>query len=262
MNIEFIKNKKVVITITSCKRIKQFEQTLTSLHENFIDLDLIDLIIHYDDSSSDNDRIIMQSLMQKLFPDKLICRRYFDDSSFSSKKRHMEIMKIWKSDLELLDIDYVFHTEDDWLYTTKFSISEAIKIMEDNSSISQVNYSQNLRKFPDNLVPKIIGDFWEWVYLENLDLQQNIFLDEVEMQLSNIPGYWCYFINWPHFSFRPGLTDIKKISKIQTFNNIGESFELEFATRYSKLYKTFCYKKRVCEHIGDKSSYELNNSKR
>lgn len=253
------------ITITTCKRLDFFNKTISSFKNHFLDLDLIDIIIHYDDCSSEEDRKSMENTLNKEFPNKLISHRYFDSNSFESDKRHMEIMKIWKSDLESLNIKYVFHTEDDWLYKIDFSISDAIDLIKSKPEIAQVTFSQELRRFPKGMSTKYEGDFWEWLYFDNINIQANLFLDEVEMELVNVPGYWCYFINWPHFGFRPGIIDVDRLKKLDNFNGSEESFELEFAKRYSKHYKTYCYKHRVCDHLGwddKKSSYALNNSKR
>ena len=46
----------IALTITTCKRINLFEKTISSFVKECEDYKLIDIIIHYDDSSSLNDR--------------------------------------------------------------------------------------------------------------------------------------------------------------------------------------------------------------
>ena len=56
---------------------------------------------------------------------------------------------------------------------------------------------------------------------------------------------------------------IKKLKLLDNFNDSMSSFELEFATRFAKKYKSFLHSKRICYHLGfDNSSYDLNNSER
>ncbi len=251
------------ITITTCKRLNMFKQMLASLRQNLLDPDFIDIIIHYDDCSSNADRQEMYNLLETTFPNKFIFTRTFERDSFNTLKRHMEIMKEWKSDLCKMNLDYVFHTEDDFLYLKNFSLSEASCLLKDDKNVAYVGFSQELREFPDEYKNiKQIGNFWEWVYDENKPVLTNLFLDKVVINKSKIPGFWCYYINWPYFSFRPGIHDVKKLSNISTFREETISFELEFSIRYAKLYKSFFHIDEICTHIGDESAYTLNQSNR
>jgi hypothetical protein len=45
-----------------------------------------------------------------------------------------------------------------------------------------VSFSQSFKKFPNHIIPKTIGDYWEWYYDENLPLNCNL------LQLAQIPG--------------------------------------------------------------------------
>ena len=161
------------------------------------------------------------------------------------------------------DIDYVFHLEDDWLFDKEFSLIESIDLMESETDVAYVGFSWDKKEFPEELfIPKLIGNFWEWYYSDKYELCEPLFIDTVEMKyLPN--GHWVKYINWPYFSFRPGLHSIKKINKLENFNDKMDSFELEFSIRFADFYKSFFYAQSVCKHIGkDKSSYELNNSNR
>jgi hypothetical protein len=204
----------------------------------------------------------MYKILSINFPGVEIHSRYFERDSFSSKKRHMEIMKIWKDDITN-HLDFVFHTEDDWLFTKEFEISSAIDLLKNNTDIAQVGFSQVLRNPPDEFGKVTIkNNFWEWIYKPDLPNQHHLFMDYDEMSLSEVEGYWCYFINWPHFGFRPSVIDVLKISTLESFSDSGDSFELDFANRYSKKFKSYFTTERICKHIGDVSSYEINESKR
>ena len=104
------------LTITTCKRIDLFEKTIISFTKECKDYDLIDIIIHYDDSSSLEDRNKMFSLLNRLFPETLIVSKRFNTNSFNTNRRHLKIMKKWKEDIKFFNIDYVFHLEDDWFF--------------------------------------------------------------------------------------------------------------------------------------------------
>jgi len=258
------KGLHIALTITGCKRPELFEKTILSLSDKLSDIHLIDTIIHYDDSSDDDARKYMRSILESKFPDKLICYRYFDKESFKSEKRHMCVMNHWIQDLNRLGVDYVLHTEDDWLYTHNFSITDAITILTSDERCGQVGFSQPIRKFPDDVIIEFIGDYWKWYYRDDLPLLQNLFMDETIIELYNIPGFWTYYINWPHFSLRPGVFSVERIGSLGNFESEGDvSFELDFANKYVTKFHTYIHKVCICEHIGDmNSSYDLNNSKR
>lgn len=250
----------IALTITTCKRYELFDATISSFSTHCKDIDLFDFIIHYDDSSSEDDRSRMRKKLKEIFPSKQIFNVNFEKNNFKSSRRHLEIMKIWKSQIMLFD--YVFHLEDDWLFVNDFNIREAIDLMIDNKDVSLVGFSWMKKKFPNHLPqPRQIGNFWEWFYSEKYELNEPLFLDEVEMQ--HLPeGQWVKYINWPYFGFRPAIHDVKKINQIDNFNDEMESFELEFAIRFSKKFKSFLHNDRICYHIGQDSAYEINNSKR
>jgi hypothetical protein len=253
----------ISLTITTCKRYSLFKKTIESFKHYCLDSDLINEIFHYDDSSSIEDRVLMYSDLRSLFPNTIIHSIPFDSTNFSSGRRHMEIMKIWKSNNEKYKLDYVFHLEDDWLFTEFFNLTDSINLLKDNDDIAMVGFSWEKKEFPSELfTPKEIGDFWEWYYSDKHEINESLFLDSVEMKY--LPdGFWVNYINWPYFGFRPAVHDVKKLSKLETFNDNLDSFELEFAIRFSKMYKSFLHNKRVCYHIGDEiSSYNLNNSLR
>lgn len=249
------------LSITTCKRFELFCKTIISFSENCKEVSQFVHIYHYDDSSTDEDRLLMQQLINKLFPNSIYIKKYVNPNDIVSNKRHMEIMKTWKNDTK--DFDYVFHLEDDWLFEKKFSLVEALELMELESDVAYVGFSWDKKEFPQELFsPKIISNFWEWYYSDKHELCEALFLDIVEMK--HLPeGSWVKYINWPYFSFRPGLHSIRKLNILETFNDKMNSFELEFSIRFAKFYKSFFYKYSVCKHIGTNvSSYELNNSNR
>lgn len=261
---------KIGLTITSCKRWSLFEQSLRSFSCSFEQPDLIDCIVHYDDGSTGEDRRRMEQLLGECFPGTPVISRWFELDSFVSDKRHMEVMKHWKRDIEEMGLDYVFHLEDDWLFERPFRISEAIALMARRSDIALVGFSQALREFPpDRFVPERIGGFWQWWYDRQQPVLALLCPDAEETALSQ-NGSQVDFVNWPHFGFRPGLHDVAKLATLETFNSnttptrLGNCtwFELEFSARFAERFQSYFHVDRACRHIGEVSAYQLNSSQR
>jgi hypothetical protein len=160
--------------------------------------------------------------------------------------------------------DYNFHLEDDWYFDKSFTLSELINFIKTKSDVAYVGVSQFLRNFPEDIQPTIDGNFWKWYYDPSKEILSNLFLDTKSIEKENVDGFWCYYINWPYFGFRPGLWDVKKLTKVQSIGCEEDSpFELLFAKKLSENYVAYSLIDSVCEHIGsDKSSYDLNSSER
>ena len=253
----------ICLTITTSKRLDLFIKTIESFVKHCNDIELFDTIIHYDDSSSDEDRDKMNSTINNLFSNKLICTRRFNQESFTTKRRHCEIMKIWKNDIESFGFDYVFHLEDDWIFIKDFNISDGIDILKNREDVALIGYSWEKKEFPaDVFIPEIINGYWEWFYSTKYEINEILWLDIVEMKY--LPdGHWVKMFNWPYFGFRPAIHDIAKLKTLENFNENVDGFELEFAKRFSQKFKSFLHCNRITYHIGnDNSSYDLNNSTR
>jgi hypothetical protein len=253
----------VTLSITTSKRIDLFKKTISSFHENCVDRHLIKTIYHFDDSSNVGDLIDMERTFNHFFPNAKIVKNYFTEKSFKTNKRHCSIMNEW---LKVLNppTDFNFHLEDDWLFNKKFSLMELILFIKDKDEVAYVGVSQYLRDFPKNITPKIDGNFWEWYYDHSKDILSNLFLDTKVMESENTEGFWCHYINWPYFGFRPGLWDVKKLNSIESIDcDCDVHFEINFAKKLTKNYVSYCTIDSVCEHIGiNNSSYDLNNSER
>jgi len=256
--------KSIGLSITTSNRLDLFRTTIDSLSERCRDKEQIKYILHFDDSSTASDRLEMERLMKIKFPGSQIYNFYFERDSIKDPRRHMEIMKIWKSEIEDM-CDFILHTEDDWRFDSDFYVSRIADFIENREEVAYVGISQELREFPEEITPTIDGEFWKWHFDKDKEILENLFLDTKIMKKSGDPNFWCYFINWPYFGFRPGVWDTKKISEFdfENISNLTGSFEINFASTIAEKYISYCLIDSVCEHIGvDNSAYDLNKSER
>jgi hypothetical protein len=263
------KGKKISISITSSRRFPLLRRKLKSLTVFCKDINLLDEVIFFDDSSSIEDKSEMEVLLNQLFHDKVKTITHFYPDSFPDGYRHARILNHWRDKLIERDIDYTLHSEDDYLFVNHFSLAECINLIENNPEYGYVNLSQSWKNFPKEYQPKIIGDYWEWVYREDKEINGCLFLDDVASIQQTQPDIWLMYINWPSFSLRPGMMHVKKLLSIGEFSTTYDpsnmSVELEFAIRWSKKYKALCNKNFNVINLGfsiddSNSAYNKNGS--
>lgn len=260
------KEKKVSLVITSCKRIYFLRRVLKAFSVFCKDLDIIDNIIFFDDSSSEVDKKEMESLLEITFPSQEKVITHFYSDSFEDTYRHARILNEWRKKLIDLGSDYCFILEDDYLFVDFFNIGETIEILEEHQEYGYVGFAQSYKKFPDAIKPRELGDYWEWYYDDKLPINQNIFMDDVGAVQNLIPDLWMTYINWPSFSLRPGTHHVSRLLEIgefsTTYDRDNMRTELEFAIRWSKKYKSLVHKRFHIINLGFDSStsaYNLNN---
>lgn len=243
---------KVILTITTCKRIDFFKRTINSFLENCDSKDLIDEVMIFDDSSSNDDRHSMFEIIMEKFHDKKISFVFFEEKSFDTNLRHREIIKIWKKKIE--EFDFCFHLEDDWECLKKFKFEEDIEFLKKNKKILAINYTHNLPTYQ----PEILNfgnseRYWRYPYEENLvkvDYWWNSYFDDTVHYLV------------PPFSLRPSIFDVKKLRNLEIANThnfeyhtgilMGEKYDLYLTNEL--IFKTFS--------LENESAYIINNSKR
>ncbi len=250
-------NKKITVTMTSCKRLPLFIKTVSSFLNCCLDKELIDEWFVIDDNSSNEDR----ETMRTLFP---FIKFIFKSQDDKGHARSMNML------LNQIKTPYIFHLEDDWLFFRKEKyLSTCIRLIELDKNYGQCLLNKNYGE--DENAHNIIGGFekivGETIYYEHQYLKDNDLLKFIN---NNIGKQQCVY--WPHFSFRVGLTKIKVLKDIGNFNENTDHFELEYAHRYTKNnYKTIFMDNIFCLHIGRKTSerfdktklnaYDLNNVK-
>lgn len=244
-------DKKVTVTMTSCKRYDLFYQTVSSFLNCCLDIDLIDEWIVVDDGSSEEDR----TKMITDFPFIKYIWKSIDD------KGHPRSMNIIKS---RVDTPYIFHMEDDWLFFRKENyISTCISILETDNSYGQclLNRVYGERARCHDLVGGVQKFCGDKRYYEHQ------FLTGSQLDNFNKNNKGCAY--WPHYSLRVGMTRTSALQKIGEYNERASHFEMEYAYRYLNAgFKTTYMDNIYCLHIGrctferdtgKLNAYDLNN---
>jgi hypothetical protein len=267
-----IDGKIVSLSITSSKRLAMLERVLRAFSVFCEDLHVIDNIIFFDDSSTEEEKKKMEIMLNVLFPAQNKIIQHFYSDSFNDAYRHSRILNAWREKLIETNTEYCFHLEDDYLFVDFFDLETGIKVLDLKDDCGYVGYFQSYKKFPKEHQPFVIEvnkvKFWEWIYKSDIPLNEHLFLDEAgAIQTLNGNGYWMMYINWPHFSLRPGIHNVQKLLSIGEFSTSYDTntmrTELEFSIRWAKKWKTYCHEKFMVVNLAwdeSQSSYTLNNS--
>lgn len=259
--------------MTSCKRWHLLERVLRSFCLFCRDLELIDDVLFFDDSSSPEEKQQMEVLVRELFVGKSIHVTHFVQSSFSDSFRHPRILNVVRDKLIDTSSGYFYMLEDDYLMVDFFDLLPGLDLLSQVSSCAYVSYYQAMKKFPDDQQPDILNyrnmDFWRWPYRPDLPLNCNLFYDDVGSVQTLVPGFWITMINWPSFSLRPGIHDTVKFLSIGEFSTDYDTnstkFELEFALRWVKKWDAWCQSKFHVVNLGwdqSNNAYALNGSEK
>lgn len=273
----------VVVTMTTCKRLHKWKESMISLLSSCADLYFVSKWIIVDDNSSEDDR----SEMERCMPYATVIRKT------PNLKGHPQSMNLIRQFLktessETTPIDFVFHTEDDWVYP-KFELSWMISPMMHDSSIGFVllgdRPAQTVPEFKhqkqvenylpvvqnENLKSMVIYDFnvnHASFGKENHEFASRLY-PEFFPEKKDCRGWW-----WPHgFSLNPGLWKWKDV--YENAPDFSETcphsfFELDYTFRLLRWFletgnlgHKVCLLRHAVEHTGDdKSAYVLNNNAR
>jgi GR25 family glycosyltransferase involved in LPS biosynthesis len=236
-------NINVFLSITTCKRIDLFKQTINSILNTWLDIDKVDYFLCVDDNSSTADR----EYMQTTYP-------FFNFYlKTPEEKGHRESMNIIWRKLNKLKPKYWVHLEDDWLFFKEDNyIQKSINILETHrkNNIHQILFNRNYAE-------TYLG--WN---INGGRLIDNGVLEHVKTD--KIVGINCAY--WPHYSFRPSMVNVDIILELGNFNTPNNFFERDYADNYfAKGYKSAFFNCICSMHIGkltsDKSgtnAYTLN----
>lgn len=251
--------KKILLSITTCKRFDLFEKTINSFLNCCSDLQLIDTWLCVDDNSSQEDR----NKMKQQYP-------FFEYIlKNESQKGHYASMNIIRDYAMQNNYEYILHMEDDWHFVQKRSyVSESLKILSENDKYGQVLFNNNyaeveLYKHPikGGILKKTKNGTRYYVH-EYYPTNTKEYNDFINRHTGfGTCGYW------PHFSFRPSVLRVSMLKDVGSYYNTGH-FEMQYANEYvakgylSTFFDTFC-----CIHIGKKTwesnginSYHLNKT--
>lgn len=251
----------ILITMTSCKRLNLFKETVNSFLACCSDLSeyLIEWLV-VDDNSSENDKREMMNLYPFM---KFIWKS-------PEEKGHSKSMNIIRKHVLDSGVKYVWHLEDDFRFFREGRwISKCISVLEDNSSLGQCLLNRCYGE--DISVGSLIGGGHRR-YLKNEKLLKSSnflryyiheysvgeALDKTYKKLNEQGLNSCAY--WPHYSLRVGLTRTSVYQSIGEFNEKAEHFEMEYAYRYKKFWLTAYLDQVVCSHIG-RRTYERESGK-
>lgn len=224
----------VEMTITSCKRLNYFIQSMDSFFENMLDLRMLNRITCCDDHSSDADRAYMQ-------------QKYSDIEFIWSdqKGQPYSLRKLFSR----LRSTFVLHWEDDFVLAERGEwITKCIRIMMD-SDISSVILTPTHGEKRANSG----GDYFVKMYEPKV----------AAACPNNECGYNRYYgqpMN-PGFSLNPGLHRVSAIQSIEWPD--CKHHEYNFARQYHDAGNRVAYLDRFyVQHIGLHSSFNLNQTER
>lgn len=263
--------KRLTLTITSSRRWHLLERVLRAFVLFCRDLEFLDDVVFFDDSSAAEEKVLMESLLSELFTGKTVSVTHFYPDSFSDGYRHSRILNCMRDKLIETGSGYFFLLEDDYLFMDFFDLLPGLDLLSSEPKCAHVSYYQSMKKFPAGMEPEIreFGRvrFWRWPYDESLPLNCNLFHDDVGSVQTLVPGFWISFINWPSFSLRPGLNDTVKFLSIGEFSTDYDLMtmrtELEFSIRWSKKWMTYCHERFLVVNLGwdqSNNAYTLNGS--
>lgn len=235
----------ILFSMTTCKRLDLFKQTMYSILNNWLDIGRVDHFLCVDDNSSEADR----QEMKATFP--------FFEYVFKGpeEKGHRESMNIIWTKLNGLKPTFWIHMEDDWMYFQKKAyITEGIKYLDryEGARINQVVFNKNY------------GDIYSDMGISGgIEIEREFLLHE---KRSGLPGKNCGY--WPHYSLRPSIVRTKVILELGNYDSANTSFEKDYAIKYhSADYQTGFFPSIYSLHIGKqhwekegKNAYALNET--
>lgn len=238
--------KLITITTTTCKRLELFKKTVNSFIECCLDYDKfeIDKWLVIDDNSSDEDR----EEMKRLYPFMTFIYKT------PAQKGHARSINMM---LRHVNTPYLFHLEDDWQFYYKDNyFTHLYQVIQENDSYKQVLLNNMYSEIPEH--ETFVGGHWKRTVSEPaLNYIEHEYTATQDEQIA-FNQRWQFKPNcsyWPHYSFRPGLSDMTLFKTIGDFNEDVWHFEMNYAHKYVKEgYKTVFLPGMVCKHIGKLTS--------
>ena len=209
--------KDMSFVLTSCGRTKLLDKTLKSFFK-YNDYNIKDFFLVEDSVNN-----LVYEEVKKKWKNKI--------KIFCNKKKLGQIKSIVDI-YKKIRTPYVFHCEDDWIYTRKKFIEDSLEILKTDSKIIQVWLES--KKSASRL------DIFEYGPLEYTKK------NKIGFRKVTCKDGW----EWGYFSFRPGvkrMSDYNLIGGYSKFKN-----ELDIGVKYKKLgFYTVIIEKPAVVDIGD-----------
>ena len=237
---------RVMLTVTTCKRIDLFEQTINSILHCWTDLDKVDFFYCVDDNSSEEDRLKMQAQ----FP-------FFTYHMKSKKEKgHRESMNVIWSKVAEVKPEYWIHMEDDWVYFKKENyVGRAIAVLEnyENIGVHQLVFNREYGLMMSDM---------ERVNVSSIGPMEDGIVLHIKKE--GVEGPNCAY--WPHYSLQPSVCRASKIIELGNYNSPNNFFERDYADKYHAAgHQTAFFDSIYSLHIGKqhwekdgKNAYALN----
>lgn len=233
---------RVMLTVTTCKRLALFKETMNSMMRAWKDLSAVDYFFCVDDNSSAEDRQVMQAE----YP-------FFDYyMKTPEEKGHRESMNVIWNKLREIQPTYWIHMEDDWLYFKQESfVTRGIALLEKYES-------QNIHQLVFNREYGLMLKDMNRVSVE--PLESGVVLHSQK----EVKGPNCAY--WPHYSIQPSIVRTRIILELGNYDSPNAFFERDYANKYGAAgYKTIFFDGIHSLHIGKqhwekdgKNAYALN----
>jgi GT2 family glycosyltransferase len=232
---------RVTLTITSCRRLELFEQTVDSFLTCCEDVQRIGRFVCVDDGSSPADR----RRMQQRYP-------FFEFVwKERAEKGHARSMNLL---LEMLDSPYWLHLEDDWRFLVPAPyVERGLAVLRDDRRIGQVLFNRNYGETLE--CREIRGGLVRWTARERQRYRVHVHeqpgtsaFDAAVAALGEGARTNAW---WPHFSLRPSLMRTAAIRAAGPFRPEAAHFELALAERYAAAGNRSAFFDAInCVHLG------------
>jgi GR25 family glycosyltransferase involved in LPS biosynthesis len=204
------KDINVFLSITTCKRLDLFKQTMNSILNTWTDLDKIGYFFCVDDCSSKKD----QEYMQTTYPFiKFYLKEYAEKGHRTSMNIIWKKMKKWRP-------KYWIHLEDDWLFFKKDEyVSKGIRLLGEHktANIQQILFNRNYAETYNT----------GWSINGGKIIAPGVLM---HVKSDTLQGLTCAY--WPHYSFRPSIMNADTILNLGNFDSPNTFFERDYADKY------------------------------
>lgn len=238
----------VTFSITTCKRLALFEQTMNSFLNCCLDKHLISHWICVDDNSSEEDR----KVMTEKYP-------FFDFvMKTPEEKGHAVSMNII---LKKCKTPYLLHMEDDWkFFDRKNYITESLSVLSENEKFGQCLFNKNYAELISDFDSIKGGD--NHITPDGIHYSIHSFCPTQELKESFAQKFGDGVLScnyWPYYSLRPSVIKTSVLHQIGQYSTSDGHFEMEYANRYANSGYTSAFFNTVsCMHIGRLTSQRHN----